>query len=335
MNRYSMMILVLFALVGAQLAAEVPAPKAKVAPMTAGVSVGFGREAGQVAFVNPAVCKEPFGGPMPLGPQAFRISQGQVWLLDSVAGRLLRFDPAGRPATSLPVATGQVETLGDLALIGGSGGVDGAWVVNRLTQQIVRLAADGSKVATIGGLGEKPGEFLDVVRIETGRSGQLYVWDAGRKIVSIFSADGQWRRDVTGVGAGFCLTPDEELIVGIWTDEQPRLQLRFEAADGRQRVVSTDLESEVPPQLWLRSAAGELLIGCVDGQQPIGHWRLSRLTPDGKTIGVSSLRLPQHMNRGLVQDETGVLWVADGDYEQAPAGSLTIRRFDLGGQPEG
>ncbi len=319
MNKHlSLCALLAFSLVGTAMAAD--------------FVVRFGRGAGEVAFLNTTTHPEPFGGVMPQGPMSFRLIDGRAIVVDTVAGRVLHFVADGNGCTAWPIATGAIACLGDVAPARGPHG-GGLWVVNRLTQVVVLLDATGKPIKTVGGLGEKPGQFLDVVRLETAADGRLYAWDVGRRVVALFAADGTLTREFVDAGAGFCLDGSGTPVIGVWSETNPRLRLRHETQP-TATTIETDLESEVPPVLW-GTVGTEHLVGCVAGDDPKITAKMTRLAANGKTVVVLPLPAAQNMVRPVCVDERGQVWLATGNYDAAPTGTLRLQKLDLGGTPEG
>jgi len=67
--------------------------------------------------------------------------------------------------------------------------------MNRPPQALV-FHQDGTLAATLGGEGQGPGEFSEVVSIVALPSDSLAVWDATRRRMSVFTGDGRYVREV-------------------------------------------------------------------------------------------------------------------------------------------
>jgi len=75
--------------------------------------------------------------------------------------------------------------------------------------RIVKIDRDGNWVKAWGQRGKAPGEFNTPHSIATDRNGNVYVGDRGNNRIQVFDSEGNFLKELTGVGApwAICITP--------------------------------------------------------------------------------------------------------------------------------
>ncbi len=69
-------------------------------------------------------------------------------------------------------------------------------VVDQAARHFKVFDASGNYIATVGRKGEGPGEFASPWQIAVGPGDSVFVWDAGRAHISVFSSEYDWVRDI-------------------------------------------------------------------------------------------------------------------------------------------
>ena len=172
--------------------------------------------------------------------QSVRIdAQDNIWAVDRGSDTVIKFDPAGR---FLQVLSRKPEAINPSGSAGGGeaggggrgrgrGGLPGRGVqgdsFNRPTDiawdgqgnmfvsdaysnaRIVKLDKTGRFVKTWGSRGSEPGQFDMPNSVAVDAHGSVYVADLGNKRIQIFDNDGNFKSQITGVGApaAICISP--------------------------------------------------------------------------------------------------------------------------------
>ncbi len=301
----------------------VAAALAACSALSAATSLPYGREAGQVAFLNAATAEGYVGTPLPLGPQAFRVAGPDTWVADSLQGRILRVDAAGKVTATLQVVPkGTPAMLGDLAIArDAKGAPTGIWTVNRHTQEVTLVSLEGKVVRTI----TRTPAFLDVLRLEAGPSGNLYVGDQGHRKVFVFGPDGKLLRDLPWAGGGFCLDAAEHLHLLTWDEAAGKGSLASFDPAGKP-LGDKPLQMALPalPQLWAVTPANEVLVTFAKEGLPPSTLQLVRFRLTGEVVATQEIPVPDGMNRFLDLAGDGSLWLGQADFDAAPRGTFSI-----------
>ena len=81
------------------------------------------------------------------------------------------------------------------------------YVVNGGNHEVAVFDEKGSRVATLGEQGSKPGQFFEPVGIGVGPEGEIYVADKGNQRLQMFSRDGRFRREIPLEEEGDAIDP--------------------------------------------------------------------------------------------------------------------------------
>ena len=300
----------------------------QVAPTSAQVQLGYGKDAGQVAFVNPT-SHPGWEEPLPLGPLSFRATASDVWVADSCGGKVFRFDLNGKLMQEIRVVQDSSQALWeDIALSRKTDGtVDGFYLFNGSTQEIWRCDLHGKVLAKTGGRGEEKGHFLQGTLIEIGPSGTQYVADKARRVISVLAPDGKCRREIDWQWSGFFIDSKENIYRLHWNDEEKKTHLLVQDVQGKQTL---DLPLELPaehfnPELWTLTSKGNLFVTYITAKGFEGKLKTAEINRQGKIVTSAELTPPLVMNRMLCPSNVpGKLWLAAGDFNHAPKGELKI-----------
>ena len=188
--------------------------------------IPYGSEKGKVAVYN-SKTDPKFAEDAPYGPMAFRVHNENLWVLDSIGGRIYGFDQKNELKTDVTVSGLEgFKLLEDFALVSGaSGRPESAWVADAANCDIRKISlADGKELLRIGGRGSEPGKFMQINQLEVDAGGRLYVGDYGRTVISVFTAYGGWfaksrgsapALPSTGKGSCICLSGAKRAVISI------------------------------------------------------------------------------------------------------------------------
>lgn len=294
------------------------------------IALPYGTGPGQVAFLNAKI--QPDAEELhPLGPQSFRCTTGGFWIADSVAGRLLCLDQAGKILANLPVASGPGGLIEDLALsFSPAGDVSAIYLLDGHTQQILEVAPDGTQRRALGGSGDAAGSFLQAELIEVNAAGQIFVADRARQSLTVFAPTGAVLRDLHWEWSGFCLDPAGNLCRLHWDETAAVTHLIVETPEGKLiRDVVLDIGEHTDPRVWRVNADGEALVSWVPATGFNGAFKIASFAVTGKPLVTGVLTPPVAMNRFLDQTPDGKLIHAVANYEDAPDSSFRLEPFTL------
>lgn len=301
------------------------------------ISLFYGDEAGKVAYLNPHNNPKVEEG-LPWGPMAFRANGQELWVADTVAGRIYQLDAKGGVLGTISTPkTRKNAVLEDIALVrDAKGTVSSIWVADGINQEAILYSTDGKKLKTFGGPGEGPGKFRQISRIEVGPSGRLYASDKGRQVIIVFEPDGKVARELPWQWSGFCLDAQENFFHLKWNNQEKRLHLLAESIDGKPLSDTLlQLPPHTNPELWFITSAGEAIITFSPDKAPIDTLKLGRCTLQGKLVGLLDIKLPIVMNRYLEPLASDSVWLGQVDYNKAPDGAFRLVPVRYGAKPEG
>ncbi|MBF0502021.1 MAG: hypothetical protein HQM09_17915 [Candidatus Riflebacteria bacterium] len=286
-----------------------------------GWSVSYGQAVDQVGYDNASLHQNYEDAPY--GPMAFRVHNGELWLLDSTRGRILAYAPDGKQKYNLTLPGVATNTLlEDLALVPAPDGTVGSiWVGDGADLFIRHIrVSDGAELARIG---KAKGHFQQIHQIEVGPSGRLYVGDFGRSTISVFSPDGTLLREQPWERSGFVIGPDDRLSTIDFSSNDGYFLRSYDATGKLLQSVHLGQASAQNPRLWRVDTEGAL-VSFIPPSGYHGLIQLVRFGPAGQ-IRSRSLVRPAAMNRFLDPTADGGAWRALADFSVAPKGSFEIR----------
>ncbi len=304
-------------------------------PAPADWALPFGQGKGQVGFLNGSQVK-PFEEASPLGPLAFRVLGDQAWVLDSLGGRLLAFDAAGRLTATVAVPGLASNTLlEDFALVPGPDGKpESVWVGDGADGLLRRVkAADGRLLAQTGGAGDRPGRFGQIRQIEAGPDGAVFVGDVGRGVVAVFDGDGRFLRELPWQRSGFALDAAGNLGMIDFAESVGYLWRTYDPQGRLIRAVHLGWGDHQNPRVWGLTPEGGPLVSFVPPGGYRGWLRLVAFSGFGRSLEAVQFQPPPSMNRFVdrcgqpVPGKVGPFWLARADFEAAPAGRFAIVRM--------
>jgi len=286
----------------------------------------YGKEKGKVAVFNAKTSKS-FAEDAPFGPMSFRIEKNNVWILDSIGGRLYCFDENNKLKKDITVS-GLPDNLllEDFALnFGSNGAVESFWVADAAECTIRKVsAANGKELVKIGGNGNETGKFLQINQLETDRSGRLYVGDYGRSLICVFTRYGEPVREMPWQTNGFAVDQQGRLHTLVYK-EQGGYFYRIHSSQGQlltsRHIGLPDLMNS---RLWRVSPEGNLQVSFIPAGGFKGRLKLLEIAPDGKILRQTEIS-PPAMNR-FVEFSDDNFWLAEADYFAAPDGLFQVKR---------
>lgn len=262
-----------------------------------------------------------------LGPMAFRLDDGDLWLADSIGGRLLWLDAGGALKAAMKVpGVGTDTLLEDIALVENQAGkVEAAWVADGADLFVRKLSVPaGKEIARVGGRGQEPGLFTQIHQLEVGPTGRLYVGDFGRSVIAVFDSAGTLLREVPWERSGFAVDAQERLSTIVYIEGAGYVWHRY-SADGRlEKAVHLGLPALQNPRLWWHEPDGGISVSFIPAGGFRGAVTMYSFSPEGALLKKLTVRPPQAMNRYLSRGEDGVLWCAAADLDKAPKGAFRI-----------
>ncbi len=291
-------------------------------------SLAYGAGRDQVAFYNST--SPGFTEDAPYGPLAFRVVKDQLWVLDSVGGRILGIGSKNEVKTEVRI-TGLPKNvlLEDFALVAGSSGnPETAWVADAAECSIRKLSlANGRELVKIGGNGSESGKFLQISQLEVDRGGRLYVCDIGRQIVAVFTPYGELIREMPCQRSGFALDPAGNLHL---LDYQENFGYMHRVYSNKGQLLKTlhiGMRNFQNPKVQGVSAQGGLLVSFVPENGFEGRLKLFEFAADASVLRRGELPPVRSMNRFFAMSEKN-FWLAAADFAAAPAGQFSVKSFD-------
>lgn len=297
----------------------------------AGFSLGYGSGPAEVGFINETI-RPNVEELDPIGPASFRVVDGAAYVLDTVGGRLLKLGPGGdQNVTVTPLPTAPDRLFQDFAFGKRPDGTAVVYVVAVDTQEILAITPKGDQVAKLGGLGEEPGKFTQIARIEVGGSGRIYVADVGRQTLTVLDPSGKAIREVHWEWSGFALDTKENLARLRYDDRSKQNTLVIESPEGKVvRETPLAIEEHMNPDLWALDEDGAAWLTYVEAAGFKGQLQFVRCGPDGKPTFRQKLTPPRVMTRFLSRDRDGRFHLGVGDFGAAPKGRFAIEPFETG-----
>jgi len=305
----------------------------------AGWSLNYGNGENQLGYYNSTVnpkLEEASG----LGPMSFRIHGADAWITDSIGGRILCVAPDGKNKLTILVPQAPANTLiEDIALESGTDGKPAfVWAADGADGTIKKLRIpEGGEVLRVGGQGNEPGKFVQISRLEVGKSGRLYVGDIGRKVVAVFDVSGKLEREYPWEGSGFCLDSKERLCLLSFSEAVGHVCRKFNTDGILAEVIHLGQPFAQNPKVWWSDENDSITVSYIPQGGFRGSLALISYDKFGAVTAESSVKPPKGMNRFLDKSETSIpsetfqIWKAEADFDTAPQGRFQIVVFP----PEG
>ncbi len=288
----------------------------------------YGTKQGQVAVYN-SNTDEKFAEDQPYGPLSMRVFRKQLWVLDSIGGKLHCFDQQKKLIKTVQF-TGLPKNLllEDFALITGSGGeVESVWVVEAAEANIRKISlASGKELLKIGGFGDEPGKFKQVNQIEVDRTGRLYVGDIAQTKISVFTPYGELVREIPWQRSGFALDGNSRLYLLRFSENVGYFVDAYTVKGQLAKSLHLGLAQLTNPRVWAVNPKGNIIVSFIPAGGFKGKLKLYEITPFGKILKRIEFAPPGSMNRYLAGSATHV-WLAEADYQNAPQGKFVVKEI--------
>jgi DNA-binding beta-propeller fold protein YncE len=229
-----------------------------------------------VVFDNNGKYLRSWGKDLFDNPHGIRIDpEGNVWCVDNNSHQVRKFTRDGKLLLTLGVRgeRGNDEThfgsptdiawdrkTGDFYVSDGYG-----------NSRVMKFNKDGKFLLTWGKPGSAPGEFQTVHAVATDSQGRVYISDRSNERIQIFTAQGEFLKQWTHLGAtqGLDITAKDELWVVTHRNKEENIV--YDTLAGR--IMKIDIETgkvlasmESPGHMLdVNDANGEILIGSLTG----------------------------------------------------------------------
>lgn len=291
-----------------------------------GWELKYGTGQAQVGYYNDKV-NPKIEEASSLGPMAFRLDEGDLWLADSIGGRLLWLGAGGPLKAAMKVpGVGTDTLLEDFALVENqTGKVEAVWVADGADLFVRKLSVPaGKEVARVGGRGQEPGLFTQIHQLEVGPTGRLYVGDFGRSVIAVFDPAGKLLREIPWQRSGFAVDAQERLSTIVYIEGAGYVWHRYSAEGRLEKSIHLGLPAFQNPRLWWHEGDGGIAVSFIPAGGFRGVVTMHVFSPDGALLKRFSIRPTRGMNRYLSRGDDGVLWGAAADLDKAPKGAFRI-----------
>ncbi|HQB84190.1 MAG TPA: hypothetical protein PLR50_11885, partial [Candidatus Rifleibacterium sp.] len=141
---------------------------------------------------------EGFGRGLPMGPGSLQFDGNSLWAVDSIAGRFVEFDAAGKELRKISINGGDQLVIADFATIKDKDGkTDGFWALGSERPELVKIDMTGKILASFST------ELSIQARLELLPGNRLAVLDQGMSQIAVFDETGKQLFKQSAVGKGF------------------------------------------------------------------------------------------------------------------------------------
>ena len=308
----------------------------------ADVAVPYGEGSGKVDYINNKRFQK-LEDPLPWGPLSFRMVENNVWIADSVGGKLMQFNKEGKlisefsvlPEGTKPYTIDEYKNpclnilIDDIApVLGDYGSVTAWWVADSLENRLLKFSLDGKKLAEI-----KNPDFVQLYGVEVGIGGHIFVADKGANSIFTYDSQGQLINKQNWEWSGMAVAgSDEKLYRLMYIGEEQRNMLVSTNLEGKVvKTVLLDVANMLNPNLWW---VDEVKKECVLTSTPEGgfkgSFKIYRIgLEDGKVIAQGEIKAPYFMNRFIDNIDYEDVFIGKANYSEAPEGKLEIVPFNM------
>lgn len=287
-------------------------------------NIGYGTTEGKVAYYNSSSDPD-FAEDQPFGPMSFRVTGDRLWVLDSVAGKLASFDENGKCLSTITVPGLEgFKLLEDFALIGDENNPEAVWIANAADSTIRKISLDDGKVlATIGGSNGDEDVFLQIHQMETDVAKRLYVADIAKNVIVVFSATGEYLREIPWQSSGMVVDRFANLHILHYSDKAGYFHRVY--SDKGTLVKNTHLGfvKNTNGKILAVENDDSIIVSFIPAEGFKGKLNMLRLSADGM-ISEKLEYAPTTMNR-VAYVNNGKVYVAEADFENAPKGNFTVK----------
>jgi hypothetical protein len=292
------------------------------------VSVEYGEGPGKAGYFN---SKNHPGEeePYPVGPLAFRLDGEHIWVADSIGARMLKLDRGSKLVAEFSVVASPAECLiEDFALVkDDAGATKSLWIIDGINKKLLHLDTAGKQLGEIA-----EASLVQPFRVETGRTGHIFVADKGAQEIFLFDATGKLLTKTNWEWSGFAVAGEADTLFRLFFEqESKKLMLVVQKITGEiAGEVELDLPEHMNPELWWADeAASECVITYTPAVGFAGKFVVARIGFDGKVKASGELKPPYVMNRFIDRQGENDVWLGVANYDEAPQGSFKVEPFTL------
>jgi len=292
-------------------------------------SVAYGSEKNQVAVFN-SKTDPKFAEDAPFGPMAFRVFAGNLWLLDSIGGRVICLNQKSELQSDVVVPELEgFKLLEDFALVAGSSGKpESVWVAAAADCTIRKISlATGKELLRVGARGNEAGKFLQINQIEVDAGGRLFVGDLGRSVIAIFTAYGELIREISWQHSCFALDKRGRLHLLAYRDNAGYFHRIYSPRGQLLKSLHLGLAELQNARLWGVSADEAILVSFIPEGGFKGRLDLMSIAPTGNMEKKIEFTPPGSMNRFLVNVDQN-MFLAEADFFAAPEGVFCVKNIE-------
>lgn len=282
--------------------------------------IPYGTAESAVGFTHPSKTnpEDPSFGPL-----SVRVHGKELWVADSVNGRILCFAADGSRQRILALADAPENTLiEDFSVDVANNRI---WLADAADGQVVALDFHtGAKLVRCVLPG---GRAAQIKQIETGRDGSVLIWDLGKASLLRCAADGSLLNQWPIEPSGFAID-NEMQIHDLLANALHGLLWRVRDLHGKEvRHVHIGLPDYYNPRIWAVTSTGALLLSVIPPGGFKGHLHLMTVLPSGAIARVRRFAPALTMNRFVSLATDGSLWLCRADFTKAPQGFVGVERI--------
>lgn len=268
--------------------------------------ISFGKKSDNIGL-NLAASNEVF----PLGPCSFRVVGQNLWVLDSINGRILCFDSANSLVHNIAVPDLKAGySLVDFAVSVEDSGVATIIVADTNSKELIVLDGDGKVINIIS---DKSIKQID--EIDMDQNGWIYVGDYSSSSIMVFSIYGVLDRVVSWMNSGFAIDNDANLVTLEFNEKTGYCFVTFSSEGNeiaRQEIGMAQMQAA---RLWHIDSMGRKLVSFSLPES--GDEQMQLLSSDNKVVARQDFSTPFYMNRYLTANDQAV-WLVKANYFQNP-----------------
>lgn len=290
--------------------------------------VEYGSGSAELSYYNYRVNPQ-IEGPS-LGPMSFRVFHGNLFVADSIGGRIIGFAPGGEKIFELKLPDHPENVLIEDFAVVGMGLADPSlsfWVAEGAECTVKRINRAGIELLTLRPEEDESENFVQISRLETGPSGNVFVGDLGVGRIFVFSEHGELLRSHNWVGSGFHVDNEDRLSLIGYSDSAGHFWQLYSASGHLEKLVHLGSPELANPFLHSVVETGPL-VSFVPEPGFRGLLELVFFDFSGGVLVRSRIKPVREMNR-FIEASGSLGWIADGDFSKAPEGSFSVRPLQL------
>lgn len=291
------------------------------------ISLDYGTKKGQVAFLNQKNT-EIFEEPYPLGPLSFKVFANKFYIADSIGGKILVLNKKNEMVEAIKVTDKPASIIiEDIALETEKGKVTAFWLIDSMTNNLMKVNKKGEKVATIDSE-----SLAQPFRVEISASGRIYVADKIKRKIFAFEPDShKLVLELPWQWSGMALSPDVDIIYRVFYAEES--QSSFLVSADKNGTITKEVQLNLGKHFnsdlwWVDESKQEFVMTYSDSAKHVRRFTIARVGFDGEVKGKKELIPPYVMNRYIDKNGNNV-WLGDANYAEAPDGQFKIKSFTL------